>query len=90
MNSFAAIAQLVEQGTENPRVGGSSPSLGTRFARRIVSGSVVLSKGDRSSAGRAPRSQCGGQGFDPPRFHPRVIGALSIRYTRTKAVRPTM
>ena len=23
----------------------------------------------RSSAGRAPRSQCGGQGFDPPRLH---------------------
>ncbi len=27
--TFARIAQLVEQGIENPRVGGSSPSLGT-------------------------------------------------------------
>ena len=28
---FAQIAQLVEQGTENPRVLGSIPSLGTIF-----------------------------------------------------------
>lgn len=27
--SFAHVAQLVEQGTENPRVGGSIPSLAT-------------------------------------------------------------
>ena len=27
----AQVAQLVEQGTENPRVGGSIPSLGTIF-----------------------------------------------------------
>ncbi len=27
----AQIAQLVEQGTENPCVGGSNPSLGTTF-----------------------------------------------------------
>ena len=27
---FAQVAQLVEQGIENPRVGGSIPSLGTR------------------------------------------------------------
>ena len=29
--SFAQIAQSVEQGIENPRVGGSIPSLGTIF-----------------------------------------------------------
>ena len=29
MNSFAEVAQLVEQRTENPCVGGSSPPLGT-------------------------------------------------------------
>ena len=29
------VAQLVEQGTENPRVGGSSPSLATRTHRRV-------------------------------------------------------
>jgi hypothetical protein len=28
---YAQIAQLVEQGIENPRVGGSNPSLGTIF-----------------------------------------------------------
>ena len=30
--SFAQVAQLVEQGTENPRVGGSIPPLGIVFA----------------------------------------------------------
>ena len=35
---FAQIAQSVEQGTENPRVGGSIPPLGTR---KCGSGSVV-------------------------------------------------
>ena len=29
----AQVAQLVEQGTENPRVGGSNPSLGTIFRK---------------------------------------------------------
>ena len=29
---FASVAQLVEQGTENPRVGGSIPPGGTIFA----------------------------------------------------------
>lgn len=29
---LAAIAQLVEQGTENPCVGGSSPPRGTNYA----------------------------------------------------------
>ena len=28
---YAQIAQSVEQGTENPRVGGSIPPLGTNF-----------------------------------------------------------
>ena len=29
---FASVAQLVEQGTENPRVGGSIPPEGTIYA----------------------------------------------------------
>ena len=32
---FAQIAQSVEQGTENPRVGGSIPSLGTNKINRL-------------------------------------------------------
>ena len=32
-STSAQIAQLVEQGIENPRVGGSIPSLGTEVAR---------------------------------------------------------
>ena len=31
---FAQIAQLVEQGTENPRVAGSIPALGISFRKR--------------------------------------------------------
>ena len=30
----AQVAQLVEQWTENPRVGGSNPPLGTTFPRK--------------------------------------------------------
>ena len=33
---FAQIAQSVEQGTENPRVGGSIPPLGTIFMTMAV------------------------------------------------------
>ena len=32
---YAAIAQSVEQGTENPRVGGSIPPRGTTFKSTI-------------------------------------------------------
>jgi hypothetical protein len=32
----AQVAQLVEQGTENPRVGGSNPSLGTILPARSL------------------------------------------------------
>ena len=33
MQPFGQVAQLVEQRTENPRVGGSIPSLATTFSR---------------------------------------------------------
>jgi hypothetical protein len=48
----------------------------------IVGRSEDRAKSDRgrSSAGRASRSQCEGQGFDPPRLHhPQIGGAHSIR-----------
>ena len=41
---FASVAQVVEQGTENPRVGGSIPPGGTSFSLEKLmcgSGSVV-------------------------------------------------
>ena len=50
---FAQIAQLVEQGTENPRVAGSIPALGTTCGH--------------SSSGRAPPCQGGGSEFEPRR-----------------------
>ena len=47
----AQIAQLVEQRTENPRVAGSIPALGTTCGH--------------SSSGRAPPCQGGGSEFEP-------------------------
>ena len=41
---FAQIAQLVEQGTENPRVAGSIPAGGTNFP------SILLGKSNASVA----------------------------------------
>ena len=49
---YASVAQLVEQGTENPRVVGSIPTGGTTFR-------------GFSSFGRAPPCQGGGGGFEP-------------------------
>ena len=49
---FASVAQSVEQGTENPRVGGSIPPGGTKIC-------------GCSSSGRAPPCQGGGSGFEP-------------------------
>ena len=37
---FAQIAQLVEQRTENPRVTGSIPVLGTKKVPKIVFGTI--------------------------------------------------
>ena len=48
---YAQIAQLVEQWTENPRVAGSIPALGTICGL--------------SSSGRAPPCQGGGSEFEP-------------------------
>ena len=36
MIGYAQIAQLVEQRTENPRVAGSIPALGTLYVRVIL------------------------------------------------------
>ena len=50
-NQYAQVAQLVEQWTENPRVAGSIPALGTTCGL--------------SSSGRAPPCQGGGSEFEP-------------------------
>ena len=39
--SRGQVAQLVEQGTENPRVGGSIPSLATIYLNGLLERSVV-------------------------------------------------
>ena len=51
--TYAQVAQLVEQRTENPRVAGSIPALGTIC--------------ECSSSGRAPPCQGGGSEFEPRR-----------------------
>ena len=61
---FAQIAQLVEQWTENPRVAGSIPALGT--TRGL------------SSSGRAPPCQGGGSEFEPRHpLHLILYGAIA-------------
>ena len=42
-SAFAQVAQLVEQWTENPRVGGSNPPLGTTYYNLSSSHSVSVS-----------------------------------------------
>ena len=62
---FAQIAQLVEQGTENPRVIGSIPIGGTIFLWRSLYKENAIC--GRSSSGRAPPCQGGGSEFEPRR-----------------------
>src|SRR5690606_8133928 len=50
------------RGTE--RVADSGGYARSRF--RVLEYRLLAKSWGRSSAGRAPRSQCGGQGFDPP------------------------
>ena len=42
----------------------------------------------RSSAGRASRSQCEGQGFDPPRLHHQIQGVSTLLIVDRKAFGP--
>ncbi len=44
---FGRVAQLVEQGIENPRVGGSTPSLATTTLLFVVSIGLLAGCGDR-------------------------------------------
>ena len=71
---YASVAQLVEQGTENPRVVGSIPTGGTTFR-------------GFSSFGRAPPCQGGGGGFEPRnplqiRHHSQVVRQRSAKPLR--------
>ena len=67
---FAQIAQLVEQWTENPRVAGSIPALGT-ICGHCTAADGLPSYGcgcptcGHSSSGRAPPCQGGGSEFEP-------------------------
>lgn len=74
MRPVAQIAQSVEQGIENPRVGGSIPSLGTTFSFQVVPSTPENTQKARlvrafcflrfaSRFGLEPRSQ---QGRDTP------------------------
>ena len=59
---YASVAQLVEQGTENPRVVGSIPTGGTISPAEFFCGGT---KCECSSSGRAPPCQGGGSEFEP-------------------------
>ena len=67
---YASVAQLVEQGTENPRVVGSIPTGGT------ICGF--------SSFGRAPPCQGGGGGFEPRNpLHSRARDSCPFLFQRS-------
>ena len=58
MRTIAALAKLADAIESNA----CSLNLETRNG-------ILLSRGAVAQFGRAPRSQCGGQGFDPPLLH---------------------
>jgi hypothetical protein len=71
------------RGTLTRPPGGGTHAAPTAYGRRrpltllrrgVPSGALW----GRSSAGRAPRSQCGGQGFDPPRLHFKLNVVLAL------------
>ena len=68
---YAQVAQLVEQWTENPRVAGSIPALGTTFAgtaqplAALPFTDAACPICGHSSSGRAPPCQGGGSEFEP-------------------------
>ena len=66
MASFGMVFRFLDNGK------GGAPNLRPRPDWAILS----VRRG-RSSAGRAPRSQCGGREFDPPRLHQCFTKALS-------------
>ena len=56
---FAQIAQLVEQWTENPRVAGSIPALGTtETAEALALGVFVHDRANNLSAGKKYSDAC--------------------------------
>ena len=63
----AGWSSPVARWAHNPKVAGSNPAPATKF-EIAVSGLKVLIRG-RSSVGRAPRLQRGGQGFESPHLH---------------------
>ena len=91
---YAQIAQLVEQWTENPRVAGSIPALGTTPAgtaqplAALPFTDAACPICGHSSSGRAPPCQGGGSEFEPRcplqlrNSHHRSVSALrrKLRY----------
>ena len=68
----AQVAQLVEQRTENPRVGGSIPPLGTNFSKTYGAWKRVKSPQNASI------SSCSGTSFGTCPFDPiRVIAGVA-------------
>ncbi|CCQ94369.1 hypothetical protein CULT_1840002 [[Clostridium] ultunense Esp] len=89
--NFAQIAQSVEQRTENPRVGGSIPPLGTKVIKgcssaverrspkpNVVGSSPATPARAHSSVGRAPALQAGGHRFKPCCAHHLCDGQLKL------------
>src|SRR6185436_7422912 len=63
----AGWSSPVARWAHNPKVAGSNPAPATKF--EIAVSDLRCLSGGRSSVGRAPRLQRGGQGFESPRLH---------------------
>ena len=66
----AGWSSPVARWAHNPKVAGSNPAPATKLEDLTFQISdLKMLIGGRSSAGRAPRLQRGGQGFESPRLH---------------------
>ena len=65
-NFGAGWSSPVARWAHNPKVAGSNPAPATNLWNLGFRGSAYWG---RSSVGRAPRLQRGGQGFESPRLH---------------------
>ena len=81
MRPVAQIAQSVEQGIENPRVGGSIPSLGTTFRFQ-----VMPSTPESTQKARLVRAFCClAKQYSAIRFQHSLLELVDVEWTRLPA-----
>ena len=74
----AGWSSPVARWAHNPKVAGSNPAPATSFEISDLEFEISFAYRGRSSAGRAPRLQRGGQGFESPRLHQNASRSLIV------------